>query len=425
MSLTLHVVAGTATLYLSSTSFLSDKMRTKNISVEVVSISEFDAQISSAPDIENQNLVFKRLDNFPDLSQDDFQVVRMGETGVRISKQSNLSVPKKRQEMITEVIKGDPSFISNFKEKAQNHDVMGNKSQKKMEQLAALERVYFSIGSSSKKTKIKSAGSINDEEMDLLPKTRPFKIDFIDKHNVAASTLLAQPISSDNFENLQFREKILDELNILDLDITSFKRINIPANVFKPIKNNFTADSKLVQNENKITKQDLLNGYIQIPGEKLMVEVSMIETAQEVFALERISTDFSNMSSEQPLSYFQHSVQEKPRVLKDNVVEKLFAKPSEQPISGNWGAAIEQKVLSNLVYPQKARNKYLSGKVLLKLEIFSDGTILNVLIRQSSGHIILDRAAKDAVVRSIKFPAAPDDYPNKKYIFNLPVKFNA
>ena len=425
MSLTLHVVAGIATLYLSSTSFLPDKMRTKNISVEVVSLSEFDAQISSAPDIKNQNRVFKRLDNFPDLSQDDFQVPQVGETGVRISKQSNRSMPKKRQEMITEVIEGEPSFISNFKEKAQNHDVMGNNSQIKVEQLAALESVYFSIKSSSKKTKIKSVGSINDEEMDLVPKTRPFKFDFIDKHNVAASTLLAQPVSSDNFENLQFREKILDELNIRDLAITSFKRSKLPVNVFKPIKNKFTADFKLVQNENKITKQDLLNEYIQIPGEKLTVEVSKIETGQEVFALERISTDLSNMSSEQTLSYFQHSIQEKPGVSNENVVEKLFAKPSEQPISGNWGAAIEQKVLSNLVYPQKARNKYLSGKVLLKLEIFSDGTILNVLIRQSSGHIILDRAAKDAVVRSIKFPAAPDDYPNKKYIFNLPVKFNA
>ena len=117
MSLTLHVVAGIATLYLSSTSFLPDKMRTKNISVEVVSLSEFDAQISSAPDIKNQNRVFKRLDNFPDLSQDDFQVPQVGETGVRISKQSNRSMPKKRQEMITEVIEGEPSFISNFKEK--------------------------------------------------------------------------------------------------------------------------------------------------------------------------------------------------------------------------------------------------------------------------------------------------------------------
>ena len=66
----------------------------------------------------------------------------------------------------------------------------------------------------------------------------------------------------------------------------------------------------------------------------------------------------------------------------------------------------------------------LTGKVHLKLEIFADGTIISVLIRRSSGHVILDKAAKAAVFRSLKLPAAPNNYPNRKFIFNLPVRFS-
>ena len=63
-------------------------------------------------------------------------------------------------------------------------------------------------------------------------------------------------------------------------------------------------------------------------------------------------------------------------------------------------------------------------KVHLKLEILSDGTIVSVLIRRSSGHAILDKAAKAAVINSLKLPAAPNNYPAKKSIFNLPVRFS-
>ena len=96
----------------------------------------------------------------------------------------------------------------------------------------------------------------------------------------------------------------------------------------------------------------------------------------------------------------------------------------EQPLSSKWGAAIEQVVLENLVYPKQALENELTGRVFLKLEIYADGTILEVHIRRSSGHLILDRAAKSAVLRSKKLPAAPDSYPNQKFIFNLPVSFS-
>ena len=102
-----------------------------------------------------------------------------------------------------------------------------------------------------------------------------------------------------------------------------------------------------------------------------------------------------------------------------NLVEAEF-----EPLSSSWGAAIEQQVLNNLIYPKKARNKLLSGKVFLKLEVFSDGTIVSVYVRQSSGHKILDKAARSAVFRVRKLPSAPEDYPTKKFIFNLPVHFS-
>mgnify|MGYP001285788784 CR=1 FL=1 len=141
------------------------------------------------------------------------------------------------------------------------------------------------------------------------------------------------------------------------------------------------------------------------------------------FVLSKVNMDPKSFEISKKFLSRADTAKRRPEV-KSNKVTSSRMNALEEPISSNWGSAIEQKVLSNLVYPKKAQTKLLSGKVFLKLEVFSDGTIVSVLIKRSSGYLILDRAAQDAVLRSLKLPAAPDNYPNKKFIFNLPVKFS-
>jgi len=56
------------------------------------------------------------------------------------------------------------------------------------------------------------------------------------------------------------------------------------------------------------------------------------------------------------------------------------------------------------VYPLIARRKGLYGEVLLMVELHKDGSIANIVIKKSSGHDILDKAALSAVKRWIFAP---------------------
>jgi protein TonB len=51
------------------------------------------------------------------------------------------------------------------------------------------------------------------------------------------------------------------------------------------------------------------------------------------------------------------------------------------------------------VYPLAARNQGLEGKVMLRVTVAPDGRVTSVTVVESSGHPILDRAARDGVSR--------------------------
>jgi protein TonB len=64
-------------------------------------------------------------------------------------------------------------------------------------------------------------------------------------------------------------------------------------------------------------------------------------------------------------------------------------------------------VRRNLVYPQKAREEDLEGQVLVSFLIEQDGTVKDVKVTKSSGHGILDEAARSAIYRAAPFPKPP------------------
>ena len=73
----------------------------------------------------------------------------------------------------------------------------------------------------------------------------------------------------------------------------------------------------------------------------------------------------------------------------------------------NWIKKIER--IGNLNYPEKARNKNLTGNLVLVVAINKDGSIFNLNIRQSSGSSILDIAAKNIVRMAAPFAKFGED----------------
>jgi protein TonB len=56
-------------------------------------------------------------------------------------------------------------------------------------------------------------------------------------------------------------------------------------------------------------------------------------------------------------------------------------------------------------YPRVARQRRLSGQVLLEVSVAADGSVIQVRVKRGSGHGLLDRAALGTVQRWRFVPA--------------------
>ncbi len=70
-----------------------------------------------------------------------------------------------------------------------------------------------------------------------------------------------------------------------------------------------------------------------------------------------------------------------------------------------WINRVER--VGNLNYPDQARRKKLSGTLILDVVINADGKLVKTDLRQSSGHQLLDDAAKRIVRLAAPYPAFP------------------
>lgn len=72
-----------------------------------------------------------------------------------------------------------------------------------------------------------------------------------------------------------------------------------------------------------------------------------------------------------------------------------------------WQQKIEQ--IGNLNYPEEARRRKLSGRLVLAVGIRHDGSVDSIHVRQSSGYAVLD----DAAVRIVKLAAPFSPFPEE------------
>jgi protein TonB len=61
---------------------------------------------------------------------------------------------------------------------------------------------------------------------------------------------------------------------------------------------------------------------------------------------------------------------------------------------------IRDSVMKNVVYPERARRMGWEGMVILSFSVHEDGSIHDARITQSSGSLVLDQAAKEALLKS-------------------------
>lgn len=108
----------------------------------------------------------------------------------------------------------------------------------------------------------------------------------------------------------------------------------------------------------------------------------------------RLAAEISNIIEEQA------SI-EKTKYLNSSTKEFTPAKYMRE-----WINQVER--VGNLNYPDQARRNKLSGTLILDVVINSEGELVKTDLRQSSGHQILDDAAKRIVKLAAPFSAFPD-----------------
>jgi periplasmic protein TonB len=74
----------------------------------------------------------------------------------------------------------------------------------------------------------------------------------------------------------------------------------------------------------------------------------------------------------------------------------------------SWRAKVER--VGNLNYPDEAREKGLSGSLILDVAVNPDGSVGEIIVRKSSGHKVLDDAAVRIVELAAPYAPFPRDF---------------
>lgn len=117
--------------------------------------------------------------------------------------------------------------------------------------------------------------------------------------------------------------------------------------------------------------------------------------------LAAVQQQISDYSAEFVQAQQQYARQSKTLYINSVSTHKYAAAAYEKA----WQDKIER--IGNLNYPEEARRHNLTGSLLLSVAISKDGSIQKIKVRQTSGHEVLDEAAKRIVELSAPFAPFP------------------
>ncbi|WP_394689539.1 TonB family protein [Hoeflea sp.] len=89
----------------------------------------------------------------------------------------------------------------------------------------------------------------------------------------------------------------------------------------------------------------------------------------------------------------------------------------------NYPGKVASKLRRSLRYPREAKRKRIRGEVVVSFSVSANGGVSRVRIARSSGHSILDNAAREAVRRAAPFPRIPAGSGRSSWSFSVPLGF--
>ncbi|MFH0984381.1 MAG: energy transducer TonB [Candidatus Omnitrophota bacterium] len=111
-----------------------------------------------------------------------------------------------------------------------------------------------------------------------------------------------------------------------------------------------------------------------------------------------------------------------PRISRPEQNASPSRQTSEEAAPAGWTSSFLISTPEAVPYPKKAVRRGWEGRVVLTYEVLPDGSVGRVELTQSSGHALLDEAARDAVKKWKFQPALKAGQPVKDVV-ETPVTF--
>jgi TonB family protein len=92
------------------------------------------------------------------------------------------------------------------------------------------------------------------------------------------------------------------------------------------------------------------------------------------------------------------------------------------PVVTDYAQFVQERIYSNLIYPQSAFDQGWEGIVTLRMTIGQDGYLREIFVEESSGYAALDEGAVSAVKNASPFPL-PDDYSGEDVELVVPLQY--
>lgn len=89
-----------------------------------------------------------------------------------------------------------------------------------------------------------------------------------------------------------------------------------------------------------------------------------------------------------------------------------------------YKAMVRKKIEAKKFYPRRAKRMRKEGEVTVRFTVLRDGSISNLSIIESSGIAILDKAARQAIVKVGSFQPFPEKITRNHWEFSIPLTYN-
>lgn len=213
-------------------------------------------------------------------------------------------------------------------------------------------------------------------------KNRPDKADFLAQFNQLGSGTLEEKALTTSPTKAEFHDTIIRETTLQ-------RRLRTAPKIEKQQKPVVTTTGK---NERTATVdarvKALIPGDVIDPNKK-----SLLERSLEIASLEA------------RLDRQRQIYAKRPRIKR--LTSLSTASSNDAFYLNSWRRKIES--IGNLNYPEQARRRKLYGSLRLMVAILPDGSLSEVALLETSGHRILDDAAKRIVHLAAPFAPFPDD----------------